>query len=197
MNCRRSPRLRHDGVFRCRLIRRKRDGATLDASQLHALAQGIGDGSWSEGQVGAFAMAVAWRGMSVGECRDFTVALCDSGRRLEWHELPGPVLDKHSTGGVGDGVSLLLAPLLAACGGDVPRINTCARRWIQVRPRSVLPGWCPRWVGPPICWSVRMRPWRWLRSSVRCWPRPRGMVLDSLLPGRDSSGGRMRDDGPR
>lgn len=176
MNCRRSPRLRHDGVFRCRLIRRKRDGATLDASQLHALAQGIGDGSWSEGQVGAFAMAVAWRGMSVGECRDFTVALCDSGRRLEWHELPGPVLDKHSTGGVGDGVSLLLAPLLAACGGDVPRINTCARRF---------------------CWSVRMRPWRWLRSSVRCWPRPRGMVLDSLLPGRDSSGGRMRDDGPR
>ncbi|TAL86128.1 MAG: hypothetical protein EPN71_16440, partial [Rhodanobacter sp.] len=53
------------------LIRRKREGATLDAAQLHALAQGIGNGSWSEGQIGAFAMAVAWRGMSVEECRGY------------------------------------------------------------------------------------------------------------------------------
>jgi thymidine phosphorylase len=105
------------------LIRRKRDGARLDHDQLHAVAQGIGDGSWSEGQVGAFAMAVAWRGMGVDECRDFTLALRDSGRRLRWDDLPGPVLDKHSTGGVGDGVSLLLAPLLAACGGYVPMIS--------------------------------------------------------------------------
>ena len=105
------------------LIRCKRNGAQLDPGQLHALAQGIGDGSWSEGQVGAFAMAVAWRGMNAGECRDFTLALCDSGQRLRWDDLPGPVLDKHSTGGVGDGVSLLLAPVLAACGGYVPMIS--------------------------------------------------------------------------
>ncbi len=105
------------------LIRRKRNGDPLDAGQLQALAQGIGDGTWSEGQVGAFAMAVAWRGMSVEECRQFTLALCDSGQRLHWDHLPGPVLDKHSTGGVGDGVSLLLAPLLAACGGYVPMIS--------------------------------------------------------------------------
>ncbi|MEO8803971.1 MAG: thymidine phosphorylase [Rudaea sp.] len=105
------------------LIRCKRDGARLDADQLHAVAQGIADGSWSEGQIAAFAMAVAWRGMSVDECRQFTLALCDSGQRLRWDNLPGPVLDKHSTGGVGDGVSLVLAPLLAACGGYVPMIS--------------------------------------------------------------------------
>lgn len=105
------------------LIRRKRDGAHLDASQLRAVAQGIGGGAWSEGQVAAFAMTVAWRGMDVEECRQFTLALCDSGQRLRWDDLPGPVLDKHSTGGVGDGVSLLLAPLLAACGAYVPMIS--------------------------------------------------------------------------
>jgi thymidine phosphorylase len=105
------------------LICCKRNGGTLDAGQLRALAQGIGDGSWSEGQIAAFAMAVAWRGMSADECRAFTLALCDSGERLHWGHLPGPVLDKHSTGGVGDGVSLLLAPLLAACGGYVPMIS--------------------------------------------------------------------------
>ena len=105
------------------LIRRKRDGQHLDPGQLQAVAQGIGSGAWSEGQVAAFAMAVAWRGMSADECRAFTLALRDSGQRLRWEHLPGPVLDKHSTGGVGDCVSLLLAPLLAACGGYVPMIS--------------------------------------------------------------------------
>jgi thymidine phosphorylase len=105
------------------LIRCKREGRRLDAGQLNLLAQGIASGEWSEGQVGAFAMAVAWRGMSIDECRDFTLALRDSGQRLRWDELPGPVLDKHSTGGVGDCVSLLLAPMLAACGAYVPMIS--------------------------------------------------------------------------
>nr|WP_244754399.1 thymidine phosphorylase [Rhodanobacter sp. B2A1Ga4] len=105
------------------MIRCKRDGGELDASALRAVAQGIGDGSWSEGQIAAFAMAVAWRGMSTPECRQFTLALRDSGHCLRWDDLPGPTLDKHSTGGVGDGVSLLLAPLLAACGGYVPMIS--------------------------------------------------------------------------
>jgi thymidine phosphorylase len=73
--------------------------------------------------VAAFAMAVAWRGLPRRECRDFTLALRDSGRRLSWPDLPGPVLDKHSTGGVGDCVSLLLAPLLAACGAYVPMVS--------------------------------------------------------------------------
>lgn len=105
------------------LIRCKREGLCLDEHQLHAIAQGIGSGEWSEGQVAAFAMAVAWRGMEADECRQFTFALRDSGRQLRWADLPGPVLDKHSTGGVGDCVSLLLAPLLAACGGYVPMIS--------------------------------------------------------------------------
>ena len=105
------------------LIRAKREGRRLDAAQWQALAEGIADEAWSEGQVGAFAMAVAWRGLDAAECRDFTFALRDSGRRLDWRGLPGPVLDKHSTGGVGDCVSLALAPLVAACGGYVPMIS--------------------------------------------------------------------------
>ncbi|MBC6943685.1 MAG: thymidine phosphorylase, partial [Xanthomonadales bacterium] len=105
------------------LIRAKREGRALSAAQWQALARGIADGSWGDGQIGAFAMAVAWRGLAAAECRDFTLALRDSGRRLDWSDLPGPVLDKHSTGGVGDCVSLALAPLVAACGGYVPMIS--------------------------------------------------------------------------
>ncbi|MFA6985400.1 MAG: thymidine phosphorylase [Arenimonas sp.] len=105
------------------LIRIKREGGRLDAGQLQQVARGIANSEWSEGQVAAFAMAVAWRGMQIDECRDFTLALRDSGQRLHWDHLPGPVLDKHSTGGVGDCVSLLLAPLVAACGGYVPMIS--------------------------------------------------------------------------
>ena len=105
------------------LIRAKREGRRLDAAQWQALAAGIAGGVWSEGQIAAFAMAVAWRGLDAAECREFTLALRDSGRRLDWRGLPGPVLDKHSTGGVGDCVSLALAPLVAACGGYVPMIS--------------------------------------------------------------------------
>jgi thymidine phosphorylase len=105
------------------LIRLKREGREYDAAQVAEIAHGIAEGRWSEGQVGAFAMAVAWQGMGREECRRFTLALRDSGRRLRWHDLPGPALDKHSTGGVGDAVSLLLAPLVAACGGYVPMIS--------------------------------------------------------------------------
>jgi len=105
------------------LIRRKRDGRCLSPAQLRLVADGIGNDDWSEGQVAAFAMAVACRGLAPEECREFTLALRDSGLRLAWADLPGPVLDKHSTGGVGDCVSLLLAPLLAACGGFVPMLS--------------------------------------------------------------------------
>ena len=105
------------------LIRRKREGEPLSAQQCVALAQEIAADRWSEGQIAAFCMAVAWRGMTAEECRDFTFALRDSGRCLDWGDLPGPVLDKHSTGGVGDATSLALAPLVAACGGFVPMIS--------------------------------------------------------------------------
>ena len=105
------------------LLRARREDRHLDAAQWRELARGIADASWSEGQIGALAMSVAWHGLEANECRDFTFALRDSGRRLDWRDLPGPALDKHSTGGVGDCVSLVLAPLIAACGGFVPMIS--------------------------------------------------------------------------
>lgn len=105
------------------LIRHKRDGHRLDAQQLREIADGIANGTWSDAQIAALAMAIAWRDMDAEETAGLTLALCDSGTRLHWDDLPGPVLDKHSTGGVGDCVSLLLAPLLAACGAYVPMIS--------------------------------------------------------------------------
>jgi thymidine phosphorylase len=105
-------------------IRTKRDGGELDARELTALARGIADGSLSDAQVGAFAMAVRLRGMLPAECAAFTRAVRDTGEVFDWRREspPGPVLDKHSTGGVGDLVSLALGPMLAACGAWVPMI---------------------------------------------------------------------------
>ena len=76
-----------------------------------------------EAQLGAFLMAVYQRGMSAEEQAHLTLAMRDSGTVLRWRDVPGPVLDKHSTGGVGDLVSLVLAPLVAACGGYMPMIS--------------------------------------------------------------------------
>jgi thymidine phosphorylase len=105
-------------------IRIKRDGGTLDAAELARLVRAIADGSLSDAQVGAFAMAVTLRGMTPAESADFTRAVRDSGDVFDWRaeSPPGPVLDKHSTGGVGDLVSLALGPMLAACGAWVPMI---------------------------------------------------------------------------
>jgi thymidine phosphorylase len=107
------------------LIRRKRDGGELSAEEIEELVMGIADGSVTDAQVGALAMAIVWRGMTASERVALTGAMTRSGDVLDWSEagLAGPVLDKHSTGGVGDKVSLLLAPILAACGGFVPMIS--------------------------------------------------------------------------
>jgi thymidine phosphorylase len=107
------------------LIRRKRDGAALSAEEIAFLVRGITDGSIAEGQVAAFAMAVFFRGMTMDERVALTRAMTASGVALVWsgRKLSGPLLDKHSTGGVGDKVSLVLAPLVAACGGHVPMIS--------------------------------------------------------------------------
>ncbi len=107
------------------IIRRKRDGETLEREEIQQLARGIATGSASDAQAAAFAMAVFFRGMSAGEAAELTLAMRDSGTVLRWHDLglAGPILDKHSTGGVGDKVSLMLAPLIAACGGFVPMIS--------------------------------------------------------------------------
>ena len=107
------------------IIRHKRDRHTLSGTQIQSFVRGIADESISEAQIAAFAMAVFLNGMSHNECVDLSLAMRDSGRVLSWQalNLNGPVLDKHSTGGVGDTVSLLLGPLLAACGGFNPMIS--------------------------------------------------------------------------
>lgn len=105
------------------VIRAKRDGHVLPAEVIEQFVAGITDGRVSEGQIGAFAMAVLWRGMNVDERVALTRAMTASGSQLAWSGLDGPVLDKHSTGGVGDTVSLALAPAVAACGGFVPMIS--------------------------------------------------------------------------
>ncbi|MFQ3789824.1 thymidine phosphorylase [Halomonas sp. A29] len=111
------------------LIRAKRDGEALSPEAIRELVGGISDGSLSDAQVGALAMAIFLNGMNAAETVALTEAVRDSGEVLAWRglghdlDLPGPVLDKHSTGGVGDLVSLVLGPWIAACGGFVPMVS--------------------------------------------------------------------------
>ncbi len=105
------------------VIRRKRDGAELTPAEIGQMIAGLTDGRVTEGQAAAFAMAVFFRDMTTSERVALTEAMRDSGTVLDWSDLPGPALDKHSTGGVGDTVSLMLGPAVAACGGFVPMIS--------------------------------------------------------------------------
>lgn len=99
-----------------------RDGRGLDAAGAALVARGLADGSVSDAQAAAFAMAVLLRGLDEVGRVALTRAMRDSGHVLAW-DLPGPVVDKHSTGGIGDTVSLILAPLVASCGAYVPMIS--------------------------------------------------------------------------
>jgi thymidine phosphorylase len=103
-----------------RILERKRAGMRLSADEIREVAQGAADpnaeGSWSEGQLAAFLMAAALRGLDGEETRALTLAMRDSGERWELAAAVPRLCDKHSTGGVGDKVSLLIAPLLASCG---------------------------------------------------------------------------------
>jgi thymidine phosphorylase len=107
------------------ILHHKRDGGVLDADAIRSLVGAISDGRLDDAQLGAFAMAAYLRGLDDGECVALTCAMRDSGVVLDWSgiALHGPLLDKHSTGGVGDLVSLVLAPLLAACGAHVPMLS--------------------------------------------------------------------------
>ncbi|EJC68920.1 thymidine phosphorylase [Rhizobium leguminosarum bv. viciae WSM1455] len=105
------------------IIRRKRDGDELDAADIRSFIAALAAGRLSEGQIGAFAMAVWFKGMSRTEIVALTLAMADSGDRLQWADIDRPIADKHSTGGVGDNVSLMLAPIAAACGLAVPMIS--------------------------------------------------------------------------
>ncbi|KQB13349.1 thymidine phosphorylase [Rhodobacter capsulatus] len=104
------------------IIMAVRDGAGLSPEAAAWFARGLADGTVSDAQAGAFAMAVLCRGIGPGGRVALTRAMRDSGQVVRW-DLPGPVVDKHSTGGIGDSVSLLLAPALAACGVYVPMIS--------------------------------------------------------------------------
>lgn len=106
-------------------IRQKRDGGRLSEPQIQHLVDGLADDSLPAEQVSALAMAIFLNGMEFDETAELTMAMAKSGTVLDWSSegLDGPVVDKHSTGGVGDKVSFLLAPIVAACGGYVPMIS--------------------------------------------------------------------------
>ena len=107
------------------VIRTKRDGGGLSDDQIQYLVDGLADGSIPAEQVSSLAMAIFLNSMSFDEAGKLTLAMANSGTVLDWSQegLDGPVVDKHSTGGVGDKVSFLLAPIAAACGCYVPMIS--------------------------------------------------------------------------
>src|SRR5437773_890765 len=107
------------------IIRKKRDGTPLSGDEVRFFIDGLTSGTITEGQAAALAMAIFFRGMEREEAVALTLAMRDSGTVLDWSALGpgGPIVDKHSTGGVGDNVSLMLAPMLAACGAFVPMIS--------------------------------------------------------------------------
>ena len=105
------------------LIRAKRDGRALDDAQLRWLVDAYTRGDVPDEQMSAWLMAVVWRGMSDDELASYADAMVRSGERLDLSGVGRPTVDKHSTGGVGDCVSLVLAPLVAACGAAVPQLS--------------------------------------------------------------------------
>jgi pyrimidine-nucleoside phosphorylase len=105
------------------VLRKKRDGLPLDRVEIDAFVRGVTGGAWPDYQAAALLMAIVLRGMNADETAHLTRAMVNSGERLEWYDLPGPKVDKHSTGGVGDKTSLIVAPLAVACGCIVPMMS--------------------------------------------------------------------------
>lgn len=105
------------------LIRKKREGFTLSESELQSFVTGAAKGTWPEYQLSAMLMAIFFEGMTTRETSNLTQFMASSGKILSWADLPGPAIDKHSTGGVGDKTSIILGPLAAACGVYVPMIS--------------------------------------------------------------------------
>ena len=104
------------------ILAKARDQIPLQKEEINEFSVGLANGSVSDAQAAAFAMAVCLHGLSEQERVDLTLAMRDTGNVKTW-DLPGPVIDKHSTGGIGDNVSLVLAPMLAACGAYVPMVS--------------------------------------------------------------------------
>ena len=106
------------------VIRKKRDGFELSSDEIGSFVRAAATGQdWEPYQLTALLMAIVWRGMTPDETADLTRLMADSGKRLNLADIPGPKVDKHSTGGVGDKTSLVLAPLVAACGANVPMMS--------------------------------------------------------------------------
>ena len=167
------------------IIRRKRDGHTLSADEIAFMVRGISDGGLTEGQVAAFAMTVFLRGMSSEERVALTMGMASSGIRLDWRDLAArSVIDKHSTGGVGDKVSLMLAPIVAACGAFVPMISGrgLGHTGGTLDKLASIPGYNRSPTSPPSAASCARsaapssaRPTIWpRRSSPLCHPRHHG-----------------------
>ncbi|WP_330252423.1 thymidine phosphorylase [Nocardia sp. NBC_00565] len=105
------------------VITTKRDGGELSDAQIDWVVDGFTTGAVADEQMAALAMAIVWRGMTRRETARWTAAMIASGRRMEFTDLRRPTVDKHSTGGVGDKITLPLAPLVAACGAAVPQLS--------------------------------------------------------------------------
>lgn len=111
------------GVDAVSIITTKRDGGELSDAQIDWVVDGFTRGAVADEQMSALAMAIVWRGMTRRETARWTAAMIASGRRMDFTDLPRPTVDKHSTGGVGDKITLPLAPLVAACGAAVPQLS--------------------------------------------------------------------------
>lgn len=105
------------------VIRRKRNKQALSAEEIQFFIKGVTDGSIVDAQAAALTMAIFLNGMNTEETTILTQSMRDSGDVLKWTDVDGPIVDKHSSGGVGDKISLMLAPMLAACGAYVPMIS--------------------------------------------------------------------------
>ena len=162
------------------IIRKKRDGGALSAGEIAEFIEGLASGRISEGQVAAFAMAVFFNGMSREETVALTRAMTGSGSRLTWRDLDGPVLDKHSTGGIGDkvspgagagggGVRRLCADDLGPWSGPYRRHPGQAGQHPRLRDRSPTSSACARPSAPPAARSSA-RPTIWRRPTAASTP---------------------------
>ena len=105
------------------IIAKKRDGETLSQAEIHSFIEGVTDAAWADYQISALLMAMFMGGLSLEEQNFLTEAMLASGDKLDFSDVDAPLADKHSTGGVGDKTSLIIAPLAAACGVFVPMIS--------------------------------------------------------------------------
>ncbi len=105
------------------IIAKKRDNKILTTDEIGSFVKGLVSNNFNDAQVGAMAMAIFQQGLTAQETVELTQAMMHSGEVLSWQHLDGPIVDKHSTGGVGDKVSFMLAAIVAACGGYVPMIS--------------------------------------------------------------------------